>query len=254
MASIEFIQKRISGKEAEIAKLQKKLERIVKAESTGWEVNPYYYSERDKRYTTKDLEAAKEALAKYQADLQTAQEKQASRNVTVIIEFLERWKANTTKFYLRAFEDYKVDLAAYYEEDSKYCDWWNRGGYRSPDRKEVEKKHQDYRAAFMSKWSFMRPFVDRQLNREKRQYEEVLDEAKLKKTLDQEADAKYDFIIERTNAIVGKISDASGLKIGAKGDLNGFIIGERGKAKVQTIGAGGWNIQCFHFRTLIHSC
>ena len=76
--------------------------------------------------------------------------------------------------------------------------------------------------------------------------------AKLNKDLDDEANRKYDFIIERTNAIVGKITDASALKVGAKGDLNGYIKGENGKAKVQTIGAGGYNIQCFHFRTLIH--
>ena len=66
-----------------------------------------------------------------------------------------------------------------------------------------------------------------------------------------EADRKYDFIIERTNAIVGKITDAAGLTIGAKDDLNGFIIGDKGTAKVTTIGAGGYNIQCYHFRTLI---
>ena len=77
-------------------------------------------------------------------------------------------------------------------------------------------------------------------------------EEKLAKELDQEAKRKYDFIIERTNAIVGQITDASNLCIGAKGDLNGYIIGTDGKAKVQTVGAGGYNIMCFHYRTLIN--
>ena len=76
--------------------------------------------------------------------------------------------------------------------------------------------------------------------------------AKLEKDLDEEANRKYDFIIERTNAIVGEITDASDLEVGAKQDLNGYITGTRGRAKVQTIGAGGYNIQCFHFRTLIN--
>lgn len=75
----------------------------------------------------------------------------------------------------------------------------------------------------------------------------------LEKDLNEEANRKYDFIIERTNAIAGEITDASGLSIGSKQDLNGFIVGTRGTAKVQTIGAGGYNIQCFHFRTLINA-
>lgn len=75
---------------------------------------------------------------------------------------------------------------------------------------------------------------------------------RLVKDLNEEANRKYDFIIERTNAITGEITDASGLSIGNKQDLNGFVVGARGTAKVQTIGAGGYNIQCFHFRTLIN--
>ena len=74
----------------------------------------------------------------------------------------------------------------------------------------------------------------------------------MNKDLDKEADAKYDDIVNRTIELVGKIIDASNLSIGMKGDLNGVIEGEKGKAKVETIGAGGYNIQCFHFRTLIH--
>ena len=62
MASVEFITKRIEGKEKELEKLTKKLERIRKAEATGWTVNPYYYHESDLKYTLRDIEAAQKAL------------------------------------------------------------------------------------------------------------------------------------------------------------------------------------------------
>ena len=98
MASIEFIKKRIDGKNKEIAKLEMKLERIRKVEESGWDddKNPYYYSESDLKWTIRDLEEAKEALAKWEADLATAMEKAASRNVQAIIQFLEMWKERTS--------------------------------------------------------------------------------------------------------------------------------------------------------------
>ena len=50
MASIEYIQKRIAGKEKEIEKLEKKLARIRVAEAGGWETNnPYLYDDYDLR-------------------------------------------------------------------------------------------------------------------------------------------------------------------------------------------------------------
>lgn len=36
------------------------------------------------------------------------------------------------------------------------------------------------------------------------------------------------------------------------GEIAGVIYGENGSATIQTIGAGGYNIQRFHFRTLVH--
>ena len=92
MASIEFITKRIEGKQKEISKLEKKLARIIKAQESNWENNPYYYTENDLKWATKDLETAKKALAKYQADLITETEKDNSRDVEAIINFLEGWK------------------------------------------------------------------------------------------------------------------------------------------------------------------
>lgn len=85
MASIEFIQKRIEGKEKEITKLHKKLDRIHKAQATNWEVNPYWYSERDVVITEKEIARATEDLERYKTRLTAETEKANSRNIQVII-------------------------------------------------------------------------------------------------------------------------------------------------------------------------
>lgn len=247
MASIEFITKRIEGKKKEIAKLEKKLERIHKAEATGWEVNPYYYHESDLTYTTRDLEAAKKALAAYEEQLITEGEKAASRNVKAIIDFLEAWKARVREYYRDAFDRFLVARAEYYKKSGEYTDWFNHDGHRvwREDREAYKAKDREYkelRDQFHKTWNFIMCYVER----------DTFLEDKFERELKQDAEAKYDDIINRTNEICGKIVDATGLSVGPKGELDGIVIGERGNAKVQTIGAGGYNIQCYHFRTLIH--
>ena len=252
MASIEYITKRIEGKQKEIKKLEGKLARIEKAKATNWEVNPYYYTEDDLRWTLKDLGTAREALAKYEAQLKAEREKSNSRNVPAILEFLERWKRNVMAYYVERFARYLEALEEYYAKSKEHADWWNHGGWDDENAKAVDEEYRKYRKAFARRWGEMERYELRVFNPETRQYDKVFNREKLQKELDQEANAKYDDIIERTNAICGKITDARGLWVSAKGDLDGIIIGERGTAKVQTIGAGGYNIQCFHFRTLVH--
>lgn len=244
MASIEYIEKRVQGKEKEVEKLTKKLERILKAKETNWEVNPYYYNERDIKWTTKDLEQAKASLEKYRADLAEAIEKANSRNVQVILDFLEDWKVKTKKYYMDSVEGYIEALKLWYKQDSEYCEWWNnqRRNHTKEEIAEKREERQMHKESFARRWSWMFPYMEGY----------KFDEEKLDRDLKNEADRKYDFIIERTNAIVGTITDASNLYIGEDAELNGYIIGDRGTAKVQTIGAGGWNIQRFHFRTLVH--
>lgn len=268
MASIEYINKRIAGKEAELEKLNKKLARIIKAKETGWSVNPYYYSERDLQYTTKDIEIAEKVLADYKAKLVTETEKAGSRNVQVIIDFLENWK-------VRVRRHYELGLAAYFRDKADVRAAYNRFNtlpYGSDEytaaKAEYEELNTQFRIACHGEYK-REPYIDRwgktrytEIKIADGEYESLfpyngfrtIEEAmeKLNKDLDQEATRKYDFIIERTNKIVGQITDASNLKVGAKDDLNGYIIGTKGTAKVKTIGAGGYNIQCFHFRTLIN--
>lgn len=268
MASIEFITKRIEGKRKEITKLEGKLSRIQKAQASGWESNnPYYYNESDLKWTLKDLETARIALADYEKQLATETEKANSRNVPAILEFLEYWKANCTALYRKGLEEYyetrKVlrDLYAAYSMTH----------YGTPEREAAEAAYNEAKDKFDGRlygyfheekyeWrghihskkvkdmdgeiEYIRPYNN----------ERTLDEAmaKLAKDLKREAEMKYDDIIERTNSVVGQITDASELRIGStRGELNGFIKGERGKAEVESIMAGGYNIQCLHIRTLI---
>lgn len=236
MASIEYITKRIEGKQKEITKLEKKLARIVKAQESNWENNPYYYTENDLKWTKKDLEAAKEAIAKYQADLTTETEKDNSRNVKPILDFLEAWGNAVYDWYATQYYKYQVAYSDHVQKMNQYIEF----GTVKRD------KYEEYREAykrFNQTWNFLYTYLDSKRN---------FDSLKLKKELEQEKKSKYDDIVNRANKICGTITDATGLSVGEKGELNGLVIGDRGRAYIETIGAGGYNIQCFHFRTLIH--
>lgn len=79
-----------------------------------------------------------------------------------------------------------------------------------------------------------------------------LDEAKLDRVLEEEKNRKYKELLDRVTEVVGTITDASNLTIGNQnGEINGFVIGHEGKCSVETISAGGYNIQCFHYRVLV---
>ena len=74
----------------------------------------------------------------------------------------------------------------------------------------------------------------------------------LEKLLEEEKNRKLIDLTKRVSKICGKITNADELLVGTRGDINGIIEGENGKAEVRTIEAGGYNIQCFHFRVLVN--
>ena len=77
-------------------------------------------------------------------------------------------------------------------------------------------------------------------------------EKKLIKIINSEAEYKEKQLISRVNKVIGEIYNSKELYVGINGELNGYIIGEKGNCKIETIYAGGYNIQCLHYRTLIH--
>lgn len=73
----------------------------------------------------------------------------------------------------------------------------------------------------------------------------------LDKMLSDEVRSKRLDLYYRCVNAVGVLTDVSGLAVGDNGSLNGHVIGEQGKANVETIYAGGYNIQCLHYRVLV---
>lgn len=62
-------------------------------------------------------------------------------------------------------------------------------------------------------------------------------------------------LYNRVKAITGEVTDWSNLEceLGNLGAvLTGYVIGKEGRAEVETILAGGYNIQRLHVRTLVH--
>lgn len=62
-------------------------------------------------------------------------------------------------------------------------------------------------------------------------------------------------LVNRTVEIAGTIKDAKGLRLDRDNNgyaiINGIVIGEKGKARVESIDAGGYNIQRYHIRVLV---
>lgn len=76
-------------------------------------------------------------------------------------------------------------------------------------------------------------------------------DAEFRKIEEQEADMWLINLYNRVKEITGEVTDCSSLYWGGK-CLDGFVIGKSGKARVETIGAGGYNIQRYHLRVLVH--
>lgn len=75
-----------------------------------------------------------------------------------------------------------------------------------------------------------------------------------KREIHEENEKSADFLIidlyNRVHAITGDVTDWSGICY-KDGSLNGFVYGKLGKVKVDSICAGGYNIQRLHVRVLV---
>lgn len=228
MKNIAVLKDRIAKRQdkvqrltANIEKLQKKIEKIAATQpderERNWEIRCVQEEIEDKEYK---IDTLMKEIAKYSAEVaETEAIEQKNRNVPALVEYLNEWKKKEIEFYRNLFDFYLANKDKAFEPHHK-------------------KKF----------WNTVSPVVGLIIDGTP----ETLNEEKMIKRVTWDANAKYDHLIEQVEEITGEITDARQLEIGDKGEINGYIIGKSGKASVQTIGAGGYNIQRFHFRTLVH--
>lgn len=199
-----------------------------------------------------DLGEANATLQKYQTAIDKIDNFAKEEKIEVIWNFLTEWEN-------KAFNWYLVNAEHYFELKKNYKKEWE-----NQKSKYIERYGQryEYRAerVFEEDYYYGIDNLTQNITSFTRNYENgtyvytdySVDKEKLSKILKQEKERKYKDLINRVTKVTGIITDASRLEISPKGNLDGIVVGEKGKAKVETIEAGGYNIQCFHYRCLVH--
>ncbi len=246
MKNIEVLKDRIAKRldkvqrlTANVEKLQKKIEKIEATQfderERNWEIR-CVQDEIDEKY--KKIDELMKEIKKYSAEVAEVEAiEQKNRNVPALVEYLNEWKKKEIEFYRNLFDFYLANKDKAFELHHKAYDF----PYGSKERNAYQAKERKF-------WNTVSPVMGLVTDGTP----ETLNEEKMIKRVTWDANAKYDHLIEQVEEITGEITDARQLEIGDKGEINGYIIGKSGKASVQTIGAGGYNIQRFHFRTLVH--
>ena len=273
----EQLQEKITKKQNQIAKMEKNLAKyVVDDEFTAMcdrffkshdstELNEYrkqhnlmwlpeYYSKRH------DLEDAKATLNKYQLELSKIENYENAEKIEVIWNFLQNWKSqvykwillNANKYYelvkneKQAYKQYLID--EYHTDNEKSLEW----RVRLTAENYFQKQYYDGINSLTKKVTVINYKYDYDNNcRNYTGYE--VNEKELNEILDKDVRTKYTILVNEITHITGEIIDATNLSIGLKGDINGVVIGKDGTASVNTFSAGGWNIQCFHYRTKVNA-
>ena len=182
-----------------------------------WLICDIGYLEDDIKRLTKEIAETKNSLAKYEAQMAGLMDQEKA--LSEIPETLKKMQTDLVEKWDVWDKEYRAKL----REDG-----------RTMEYKDYCKKYSYYDRSVL----YYR--TDDQIHAQNVQDSKVL-------ILD---------LIRRVEGITGEITDWSGVHatIGTHGFsvLNGYVIGKEGRARVESITAGGYNIQRLHVRVLVH--
>lgn len=230
---------------------------------------------KEVKYWEREIKSTSKKIDKLEAELKTIMENipkdvQAEINereeifstFADFIAFLEKTWNDRDEMLKRACDEWLIE-----ELNNLYNSWDKL--YRTKENEFYEMlKNVDYENAF-ERNKAKRIFMDNARNEnyiiprnvllkkagfnELSEYERVSEcsiEALKKENLEKAQQSVLN-LIEKVEDRVGKVIDWSNLHFGSNGMLNGRITGNLGSVYVETIGAGGYNIQRFHYRVLL---
>ena len=190
-------------------------------------------------YKIKDLTQIRDNW-KTRLELQKAKDNEFETIPQVVKDFVHNWRIKTEAWIKDNLAKYQQQRRDAYKLYEQACDYSNDLTYEQ--RKELKNKYNELYHEIRENTE---PLIIDIANRSNQ-------EEFITKLLDEEEKGKVFDLIRRVTKVTGTITDASALRIGEQsGELNGLVIGEEGKALVETIGAGGYNIQRFHYRVLV---
>ena len=151
------------------------------------------------------------------------------KEIKQIREFLNQWRERAYNFYTECLKEYKT---------KKYEIW---------KEYESNRDNNSYNSKMKELANETPSLIRTDLSQ--RGPEDALEH--LNKILDREVESKYKQFMNRINKIDGDIEDTANLHIGVNGEINGYIKCKSCNIKITTIYAGGYNIQCLHYRVLV---
>lgn len=221
------------------------------------EYDHFYCALDELRSANSDLEDAKLTLAKYKNQLTLLLEKESQEKIPQLIEFFRRYKEQIIQFV----ENNMPDLIEYFEVSDKYFDWrYNKIRIMSENNLTDEEYLKE-----MSKLRQLKSDLEDNIHSITRRvyskkFDDHINRDELNDILDKDIENKYWNMVNKVTKITGEIVDTSNISIGGDGNLNGIIIGKDGKAKLETILAGGYNHnvivnvrkgQILHYRLIV---
>lgn len=280
---IEDIQDRITKKQAQIEKINKRIKKWEDAKTEkafrkhyDWFIHSedeypgikerFFDSyikecEVEKHRAERDLQDAMNQLQKYQGMLQGETVKANTEKIPAIVDFLEEWKKQATAYIEKDMELVNKYHKVEREYTTKYNDWT----YRKEHKEEISDlgKQIRYLRDTIHPWTFevQANTYEKDENGYSKWVKSEVNYSKLKEILDKEAENKYWDLVNRIQKLAGTIVDAQMLKIGPKGNLEGVVVGDQEKVHVETIVAGGWNAgrivnvkrgPIAHYRTIVN--